>query len=90
LPLTGPALADTRPARRDLVRKVIALDPVIEEVIGECSDLRVRAAGLRTALQGLFAALAGWRTVAVHLEAAPDAAARGEAGIDAPRDAGAK
>jgi uncharacterized membrane protein YccC len=79
--LTGPALADTRPVRRDLVRQVIALDPVIEEAIGESSDLRLRAAGLRTALQGLFAALAGWRTVAVHLETVSDAAVRGEAGL---------
>lgn len=85
LPLTGPALADTRPVRRDLVRKVIALDPVIDEAIGESSELRVRAAGLRTALHGLFAALAGWRTIAVHLEAAPDTASHREA--DLVRDA---
>jgi uncharacterized membrane protein YccC len=79
--LTGPALADLRPVRRDLVRKVVALDPVIEEAIGESSDLRVHSAGLRTALDGLFAALAGWRMVAAHLEAAPGAAAGGEAGL---------
>jgi uncharacterized membrane protein YccC len=63
------------------VRKVVALDPVIEEAIGESSDLRVHSAGLRTALDGLFAALAGWRMVAAHLEAAPGAAAGGEAGL---------
>jgi uncharacterized membrane protein YccC len=81
LPLSGPALADTREVRRDLVRKVIALDPVIEEATGESSELRVRAAGLRAALHGLFMALAGWRTVAVHLEAAPGTASHREAGL---------
>ncbi len=39
--LTGPELLETRSARRDLVRQVIALDPLIDEVIGESSECAV-------------------------------------------------
>ena len=35
LALAGPELPDTQPVRRELVRRVIALDPVIDEAIGE-------------------------------------------------------
>ena len=35
LALAGPNLPDTQPVRRELVRRVIALDPVIDEAIGE-------------------------------------------------------
>jgi hypothetical protein len=66
--------------RRDLIRKVIALDPVIDEAIGESSDLRYRFPVLQAAADGLFAALAGWRTVATRLARLPDEAARQEAG----------
>src|ERR1700719_2961997 len=37
LALTGPEPLDTQPMRRELARRVIALDPVIDEVIGESS-----------------------------------------------------
>src|SRR3954464_6440581 len=33
--LVGPKQAATRPVRRDLLRRVIALDPVIDEALGE-------------------------------------------------------
>ncbi|MGC2201364.1 MAG: FUSC family protein [Stellaceae bacterium] len=67
LVLAGPDLPDTQPVRRELVRRVTALDPVIDEAIGESSQLRYRSPVLQRAVDGLFAALAGWRTVAVHL-----------------------
>ena len=68
--------ADTQPIRREFARQVIALDPVIDEAIGESSWLRYRAVQMQQAVDGLFAALAGWRTVAVRLAALPASAAR--------------
>src|ERR1700693_5531292 len=35
LALAGPQLPDTQPERRELVRRVIALDPMIDQVLGE-------------------------------------------------------
>jgi len=67
LALAGPDLPDTQPIRRELVRRVIALDPVIDEALGESSQLRYHSPVLQTAVDGLLAALAGWRTVASHL-----------------------
>src|SRR5712671_3512738 len=74
-----PAL--TQSFRRELVRRVIALDPVIDEVIGESSTLRHHSPVLQAALGGLFAALGGWRAVAVRLARLPECAARREADV---------
>ena len=63
----GSDLAQTQPMRRELTRRVIALDPTIDEALGESSDLRYHSPVLQAAVDGLFAALAGWRTVAMHL-----------------------
>jgi uncharacterized membrane protein YccC len=79
LALSGPELPETQPARRELVRRVIALDPVIDEAIGESSQLRYHSPVLQTAVDGLFAALAGWRTAAVLLSRLPEGRARQEA-----------
>jgi uncharacterized membrane protein YccC len=79
--LVGPDLSETRPVRRDLVRRVIALEPVIDEAVGEASDLRYRSPVLQTAVNGLFAALSGWRMVAVHLERLPRDQGRREADL---------
>jgi hypothetical protein len=46
----------TQSVRRELVRRVIALDPVIDEVIGESSRLRHHSPVLQAAVEGLFAA----------------------------------
>jgi uncharacterized membrane protein YccC len=67
LALAGPDLPDTQPVRRELVRRVTGLDPVIDEALGESSQLRYHSPVLQRAVDGLLAALAGWRTVAVHL-----------------------
>jgi hypothetical protein len=40
LALAGPDFPDTQPVRVELVRRVIALDPAIEEAFGESSQLR--------------------------------------------------
>ena len=66
--LAGPEQSETRPIRRDLIRRVIALDPVIDQALGEASDLRPRSPVLYAAVGGLFAALSGWRTAAAHIE----------------------
>src|SRR5258708_10359391 len=44
--LAGPIGEETRSARRDLIRRVIALDPVIDEAMGESSYLRYRFTAL--------------------------------------------
>ena len=79
LALAGPEMPETQPARRELVRRVIALDPVIDVAIGESSQLRYHSPVLQRAVDGLFAALVGWRTVAVLLARLPDDEARQEA-----------
>jgi uncharacterized membrane protein YccC len=70
--LAGPIGRDTRPVRRALIRRVAALEPNIDEAVAESSDLRGRSRGLAMALEGLLAALSGWRKVANHLELLPD------------------
>ncbi len=79
LALAGPELPETQPMRQELVRRVIALDSVIDEAIGECAQLRYRSPVLQTAVNGLFAAIAGWRSVAVHVIQLPRDQARQEA-----------
>jgi uncharacterized membrane protein YccC len=64
---TGRELPDTQPVRREFIRRVIALDPTIEQAIGESSQLRHNSYRLQQAVYGLIDALAGWRTVVSHL-----------------------
>ena len=75
----GSDLSNTRPVRRELYRRVIALDPTVDAAIGESPELRYHSPMLQAATDGLFAALSGWRTVAVHLTRYDDRAARQEA-----------
>jgi uncharacterized membrane protein YccC len=79
LTLAGPGLPETQPVRRALVGRVTALDPIIDEAIGESSQLRYHSPALQRAVDGLFAALAGWRGVATHLAWLPSDNARDEA-----------
>jgi uncharacterized membrane protein YccC len=64
----GEKFADTQTTRRELLRRVIALDPVVDEALGESSQLRYHSPVLQTAVDGLFAALASWRIVALRLK----------------------
>ena len=59
-------------ARRQLIRDVAALSPMIDQAIGESSELRARARILQDAVGGLFTALAAWRIVAEHLQQLSD------------------
>ena len=77
--LVGPKQAETRPVRRDLLRRVIALDPVIDEALGEASELRNNSPILWGAVNGLFAALSSWQMAALHLELMPSDQGRVEA-----------
>ncbi len=76
----GAEFEQTQTIRRELVRRVIALDPVIDEALGESSELRYHSPVLQNALDGLIRALTSWRTVAVVLARSPQQTARREAG----------
>ncbi|GGJ17381.1 FUSC family protein [Neoroseomonas lacus] len=75
----GPAQPDTQAARRDLLRRVIALDPAVDETIGESTDVRNKSLTLQAAIAGGFAALGAWRAVALRLRLLPGAAAQAQA-----------
>jgi uncharacterized membrane protein YccC len=78
LTAAGANFDDTQRRRWELVRRVIALDPVIDEAIGESSELRYHSPVLQRAVDGLFTALVGWRAVANHLVRLSDNEARRE------------
>jgi uncharacterized membrane protein YccC len=74
-----PVDPDPRTTRRRLIGRVVALDTIADEAIGESSALRLRSRLLQAGQEGLFIALSGWRTIHNHLEEMPPAAARREA-----------
>ena len=76
LALAGPESPETQPMRQELLRRVIALNSVIDEAIGESAQIRNNSPVLQTAVNGLFAAIAGWRIMAVHFAKLPDDQAR--------------
>jgi len=65
---TGTSPADTQPARHALATRIVALSPLVDEVLGEVSDLRYHVGTLRAATEGLVVALSGWRAAANCLE----------------------
>jgi uncharacterized membrane protein YccC len=79
LSLVGSDESAIRSVRLDLVRRVIALDPVIDEAFGEDAELRTRSPVMRAAVDGLFAALSGWRMAILHLVLLPADQGRREA-----------
>ena len=79
LATAGAEFENTQKIRRELLRRVIALDPVIDEALGESSQLRYHSPVLQNALDGLVVALASWRTAAVVLARLPQERARQEA-----------
>jgi len=64
---SGPAPFDTQAARRDLIGRVGALDPLIDVTLGESSEFRYHQPVLQRTVDGLLSALASWRAVANHL-----------------------
>ena len=81
LTLAGPQLPNTQDERRDFVRRVVALDPVIDQTLGESSHVRYHSSVLQTAVHSLFRALDGWRGVATHLTHLPENLERGAEAI---------
>ena len=79
LALAGLSSSDTlQPVRRELTRRVIALDTIMDESLGESSRLRYHSPVLQGAIDGLFYALAAWRSVVVRLSRLPKDVARQE------------
>src|SRR3984893_4953109 len=80
LALAGLSSSDTlQPVRRELIRRVIALDPIMDESLGESSRLRYHSPLLQGAIDGLLYALAAWRSAVVRLSRLPKDVARQEA-----------
>ena len=86
LALAGPRMPDTQAERRELIRRVIELDPMIDQALGRVqSHLRGRLTTLQTAVHGLFAVLVGWRGIAVHVRRLPDDAGQADRAIHPAR-----
>jgi uncharacterized membrane protein YccC len=75
----GPDLPDNTGIRREFIRQVVALDPIVDQSLGESSRLRYHSPVLQGAVDGLFTTLAGWRAVANHLVRLPADEARQQA-----------
>ena len=80
LAIAGAQFESTQTIRRELVRRAVALDPVIDEAFGESSQLRYHSPVLQRAVDGLLAAMASWRAAALLLARSPQERARHEAG----------
>jgi uncharacterized membrane protein YccC len=78
LVIIGAEFENIQAMRREFVRRVIALDPVIDEALGESSQLRYHSPVLQEAVDGLLATLAGWRNAAILLARSPRESARQE------------
>ncbi len=87
---TGAVFADdpmepsSRETRREAMRQVIALDPMIDTAMGEASDLRYRSRILQAAVHGLIDTISAWRTLSVHLGRLPTAEREHDAGAVIP------
>jgi len=68
-----------RALRRDLLKRVIALDPIIDAAIGEASDLRYHSPVLQRAVSGLMETIVAWRWAAFEIARSRDAALSDEA-----------
>ena len=61
LATAGRESDDAMPVRREFIRGVVALDPVIDQTLGESAEIRYHSPVLQNAVDGLFTALSGWR-----------------------------
>src|ERR1700729_2650819 len=66
-------------SRRELLRRVIALYPMIDAAIGEASDLRYHSPVLQRAVSGLMETIVAWRWAAFEIVRSRDAAVNDEA-----------
>jgi uncharacterized membrane protein YccC len=67
LVLAGPQTPETQSERVELLRRIIALEPAIDQTLGESSHVRFHVLTLETAIHGLLQALDRWRAVAAHI-----------------------
>ncbi|WP_407180143.1 FUSC family protein [Bradyrhizobium sp. STM 3562] len=74
--LRGEGKLDTREGQREFARRMIAVEPMIDQAIGESAYVRARRSALQAGVRGLFRALDGWREVATHLNRLGDEADR--------------
>jgi uncharacterized membrane protein YccC len=81
----GAQFENTQYARRELLRRVIALDPAIDQLLGESSELRYYSPVLQRAVDGFYVALGAWRTVSVLLSTVQSGQAREVSDIVLPR-----
>ena len=63
----GMETPETQTEREGLLRRVFALEPLIDQAIGECSHIRYGGSTLRTGVDGLLRTLAAWRGIALHV-----------------------
>ncbi|MBV8287018.1 MAG: FUSC family protein [Hyphomicrobiales bacterium] len=77
----GAETAELRTSRRALIGAAIALDPLIDEAIGEPSHLRHQSGRLQAAFQALFVALSGWRGIGNHLDLTQQTGAAGSLAV---------
>ena len=78
LAIAGHEFADTQPVRHAYIRRVVALDPVIDQTLGESGRIRYHSPLLQSAVDGLFTALSAWCVVA-HYVRVPAGETRQEA-----------
>jgi uncharacterized membrane protein YccC len=80
LAILGREFADTALVRREFIRRVITLDPVIDQTLGESARFRYHSPVLQSAVDGLFIALASWRAIA-NMQGLPAGETRHEAEV---------
>jgi len=87
--IASPDVAQFQGLRRDLLRRIIALDPTIDAAIGEASDLRYRSPVLQRAVSGLVETISAWRKAAYEIALTHNPATEREARAvynELPRD----
>ena len=71
--------SDRQVVRRQFLRRLIAFDPIIDQALGESSEIRYHLPVLQRAVDGLLSALAAWDVAADHLATLPHIEAQQEA-----------
>jgi Fusaric acid resistance protein family len=71
--------SDGQVVRCQFLRRLIAFDPIIDQALGESSEIRYHLPVLQRAVDGLFSALAAWDVAANHLATLPHIEAQQEA-----------
>ncbi len=63
---------NTQSLRREFIKRTIALEPIVEQAMGESSRIRFSSPLLQRMTDGLFVALASWRAVEIHVQRMPE------------------